>query len=280
MNYYELDKNETIKRFLDENNIDVEQIRKLPEAKTLTGKEINPIAFDYGIWKKNEEGIISITDVIGAYNFMYSNHANIIDSMRSYFGDHSNTYASRADGMLSYSNNDIIEKLSNSFKIEPICISEYEPDKYTISSNGMHRYHLLRIHYLNEVTKPGITEEEKERLKQKYSIPVRVAKLDYIKTYCNFILNFVNQDYYVSTELDDNYMLTGNAVLTELNKETRVLNDTQLIEYVKNKLKEMNELYIPYIDYMSKNIKSLDMFIETYLPELREGRINKEGRNI
>ena len=75
-------------------------------------------------------------------------------------------------------------------------------------------------------------------------------------------------------------MLTGNAVLTELNKETRVLNDTQLIEYVKNKLKEMNELYIPYIDYMSKNIKSLDMFIETYLPELREGRINKEGRNI
>ena len=164
MNYYELDKNETIKRFLDENNIDVEQIRKLPEAKTLTGKEINPIAFDYGIWKKNEEGIISITDVIGAYNFMYSNHANIIDSMRSYFGDHSNTYASRADGMLSYSNNDIIEKLSNSFKIEPICISEYEPDKYTISSNGMHRYHLLRIHYLNEVTKPGITEEENERL--------------------------------------------------------------------------------------------------------------------
>ena len=54
MNYYDLNENEIIKKFIHENDIDVERIRKLPEAKTLTGKEINPIAFDYGIWKKNE----------------------------------------------------------------------------------------------------------------------------------------------------------------------------------------------------------------------------------
>ncbi len=280
MNYYDLNENEIIKKFIHENDIDVERIRNLPEAKTLTGKEINPIAFDYGIWKKNEEKIISITDIIGAYNFMYDKHDNIIDSMRSYFGDHSNTYASRADGMLSYSNNEIIEKLSYSFKKEPICISEYEPNEYTISSNGMHRYHLLRIHYLNEVTRPGITKEEKERLKQKYSIPVRVAKLDYIKTYCNFVLSLVNNDYYLSNEYDDNYMLTGNAIVKTPNNDNQVLNDNQLVMYVKNKLKEMNELYIPYIEHMCKNIKSLSLFVETYLPELKEDRINNEGRTI
>jgi len=53
--------------------------------------------------------------------------------------------------MLDYSSEEIIEKLSSSFNDEPICVQEIDKGKYAISTNGMHRYSVLRAHYLLEL---------------------------------------------------------------------------------------------------------------------------------
>ena len=273
MKYQDLE-SRTIKRFIKANNIDIKRIIQLPEAKTISGKNINPIAFNYGIWGKYEDSIMSIANIVGAGNFDLHDSTDIIDSMTYYFGDKSSDYTYRADTMLKYSKYNIMEGLNKSFKNEPMYADEYEPMKYVIAINGMHRYHILRIYYLNEITQPNLTEEQKKAIDERFSIPIRSKKLDYIKTYCNFLLRITDEKIRISNEYDEDYNFTGKSVIKLPNNERLVLTDIELIEYVKEKVPKDTDL----INYIQEfyNIDSFNNFIENFFPELnKERRVNR-----
>lgn len=68
--------------------------------------------------------------------------------MGNFFGDKNDGYHTRSLGMLDYTSEEIVPKLQNSFEVEPMILDEVDDGKYCISTNGMHRYTILRIHYL------------------------------------------------------------------------------------------------------------------------------------
>ena len=56
-------------------------------------------------------------------------------------------------------------------------VSENELGEMYISGNGLHRYKLLRLHYLNELLPDGSNREE---LRKKYTIPVILRKTNHV----------------------------------------------------------------------------------------------------
>lgn len=173
--------------------------------------------------------------------------------------------------MLKYSSDEIIEKLYPSFKNEPIRILELDNGCRVISGNGLHRYTLLRILYINELKKVKGDKEKEELVKQKYSIPVEVTKVDLFKTYCQYIIKFIASDNtFLSNEYDKNYKNTGKVELYSKGKMT-ILDDEQLLNYTKKLMMNLpsylKELLINDINMNCKFYASFKFFIETYFSE-------------
>lgn len=144
--------------------------------------------------------------------------------------------------MLNYSKDDIIKELEESFYIDAIRLSEIGKDKYVIRDNGMHRAIIIKSHYINELSKCNIAEKIEE-IKKKYTIPVLVEKIDIIKTYSNYLLHLINKNFSIELELDNQYKKTNRVVLYDEEEKKHILNDKELIKYVKENIpKTLNEI--------------------------------------
>lgn len=229
--------NETIYNFLKLLNIDYEKFLSLTGCQIKTGRDINPIVSRFGIYKpgRNEMKSISIADVVG---FSRAEQHDLISSLPNYFDKYGDGYHSRSASMLEISSEEIMQKLRPSFQAQPMHLVEVDKGIYNVGDNGMHRFHVLKIHYLDELTKLGPKDiEAKKRLREKYTFETYVSEIDFIKTYSYYVLSLINPEITVENERNGwNY--TGNAVVTfdsQPDKEY-VFTDAELLNFVKTQI--------------------------------------------
>lgn len=234
--------NETGMEFLISKNIDSFGILKLGDlAKVKTPDELNKLVSDYGMYHKAEDTMVSVGDILGGDYFF----DNILFSLSRYFDKNGSGYEQRSVSLLEQYDNgaEMLLGLERSFIREKIDIKEVLPGKYVISNNGLHRYTALRIHYLNEFLKSG-SDIDRSKLKEKYMIPVCARKIDYVKTYSNFILRRLDTNVeYIYSNYTEGYSVQTDLLDIEYKDGTTVtLNDEQLIVLVRDILvKSMND---------------------------------------
>ncbi len=257
---------DTIK-FLSRNGVDINELLTSVDCNIYNPGDINGLVAKNGFYSESVRANISIADIVGYEN--YGEKEDIFSSFRKYFDSNGDGYHVRSIGMLEYSSDEVMEKLRYSFEEEPMCVQEIDNGKYVISTNGMHRYTVLRSHYLIELQKANGDSEEIERLKEKYTIPVQMRKVDFLKTYSKFLIGCDNRKYSIYSELDENYNYTGNVEIY-LGDEKRVLNDSELIEFAKNSLLNLSENQREIIDFLASEYESFNRFmLQNFADEMR-----------
>ena len=98
----------------------------------------------------------------------------------------------------------------------------------------MHRYSVLRSLYLIEMAKSKGNKEQEQAIREKYTVPALVSKIDYVKTYSNFVLTTLKMAYWVGNERDEQNNLTGRVKVETTNGENLFLTNEELLEYVRN----------------------------------------------
>jgi hypothetical protein len=197
--------------------------------------------------------------------------------MGNFFGDIDDRYHTRSLGMLNYTSEEIVPKLQGSFFNEPMVLGEFDKDKYCIMYNGLHRYTILRIHYLLEKMNNQISEEE---LNEKYTIPVNLEKIDYFKTYCNYLLRMLDNNISCVVASLENYNYTGFVEIRYNDRQTKVVDDFELKKIVLQSLQNLNETSLASIMYYYEIIQSFKEFVDNNFEELKIKIINmKEGKD-
>lgn len=276
--------NREFMEFIQKNNIKIEEI--YDDLQIYSEQEINSIIANYKLEGNTIETIVSIADIIG-YDYGWGERSNNLAKNFSCFFSNTDSYHSRSLGMLKYTSDDIVDKLQYSFTREPIKVLELDNGKKVISVNGLHRYTLLRIHYLNELHIVKGDQEKEKQIRKKYGIPVQLTQVDLLKTYCHFLIKYACPNKIcVSTNYDENYNRTGKVEVST-KKERLVLNDAELLKYTKNIIRNipesMIEFFISNINMYCEFYDSFKVFIDTYFSEeisLLSEKNNKKGRGF
>lgn len=254
--------------FIERNNIDINAIYE--DLQIYNEKEINRLISDYKLEGDKIEATVSIADIIG-YDYSWREQSNnLARNFGSFFGTGS-SYQSRSLGMLEYTSDEVVKKLEPSFDIEPIKVLELDNGRKVISVNGLHRYTLLRIHYINELHRVKGDKEKEEQIREKYKIPVKLAKVDLLKTYCHFLIKSASPSrIYVSNKYDQNYNRTGKVEVSSENSKL-ILSDEELLTYTKNQIRNMPsdrvEWFLLDINIYREKYDSFQLFIDTYFSE-------------
>ena len=269
---------DNINRFFSENNINIDSISKLSESYVYNMNDINPIITKYAIYNDPVYSKMSVADIIGAVSESddYDKN-NIVNNLDLYFSRNDQrivSYNNRSNGMLNYSKHNIVSGLYNSLRKEPIVVVKLDDGRALISTNGMHRYHLLRICYLDELSKTT-NEQERQELNNKYTIPVKVETVDLIKTYSNYLLRLTGANFMLYMERNDKYEQTGNSILA-LGDGQHVLNDQQLLGVVKANLDRIN-INSPMFQKCYEKIPSFNKYINLYFPEMLSTQEERRG---
>lgn len=232
--------NETIFNFIKSLNLDVEKINTLEGCKIKRAYDVNPILARYTLYKNRDKGQrISIADVVG-YDYGYMDiGTNLINNLSNFFDREGDTYHSRSVTMLDIPQNQVMKQLKDSMEIEPICLIEVDNGVYNIGSNGMHRFNVMKIHYLNELSK--INPKDKyaiKELNEKYKFNAKVSEIDLVKSYSSFLLNLLDKNLSIENEYDENFNFTGKSCLINYAKpnDEKILTNEQLMELVNKKI--------------------------------------------
>ena len=249
--------NKEVELFLYTNKVDVKSLYKNSDAMIFNNGRINPIVARWGMYKDKIKKKICVGDIIGK---KLGISQNILDEMNDIFNT-KGEYYKRSLSMLEYGPEEIIQNLEDSFKIQPITVSQIKNDKYCINDNGMHRYVILKVHYLNELNKcdkDGIKD-----IQRKYTIPVLLEKIDVIKTYSKCILQNINRFIEIQDELDEKFQKTGNVLYIDEDRgEELICDDKMLLEKVKENIKgkEINK----NLSKMMNHDEEFKNFLSTY----------------
>lgn len=223
---------EEVLNFLKRNNVNLEALKEGDLENIhhiLRPYNVNRlINMTSPFYEEEQTKNVSIAEILG-YDKEYCDAYYFLESLPTFFNSQGSTYQQRSIGLLSLNADEIMEKLEYSFRSEPIKVHELEDNSYCISTNGLHRFTILKVNYLIEYEMSNKTEEEIASLNKKYTFPVKSKKLDYIKTYSNLILNYINNDFDLRTEYDENDRKTGRVELYQKNKKVGTLTDQELI---------------------------------------------------
>ena len=254
--------NRDVLNFFKKNNIDFRELATSDDSYIYSTRDINKIIADYGIYDSEKDAEVSVADIIGYNFFENQNNKNIFYAINDFFKSNGSRYQQRSIELLNYSSDEIMNKLGPSFIEHPICIEELPENKYLISSNGLYRYMILRTHFLKESN--GLDKDSKEymELKTKYKIPVRLKKVNLIKTYANYLLSSHPElGFNLKLELNDNYEHTGKVIL-ELNNKQYILDTDELIDYLNDVLiNTQDPKYFDLIKMYSERYESFKTFI-------------------
>lgn len=260
---------DNINDFFKKNKIDVHEISKMAEAHVYNIYNYYSIISRYIIYNDPVFTKKSISDIVGIVSEPANYDSdNIVNNLNLYFSRNTDkiiNYNNRADTMLAYSSDNIMAGLYSSFNKEPIVITELENGGALISENGMHRYHLLRLLYLNELLKTN-TESERNALRNKYTIPVKMETIDLFKTYSNFLLGLSGLPIYLSKKRGEGSKQVGVSVLN-YNNERYVVKDEKLIEFLRSNLNRIADRSSTVIK-LCECIPSFHEYISLYFPEL------------
>ena len=236
--------NKTVESFLESLNIDINKFKALEGATVKRGADVNPILSRFAMFKAEKNyKLISIDDVLGYDYRCMDLGSDMISNLSRFFDGDGDNYHRRSVSMLEIPQSELMDKLYPSFSKEPIYVAEVDKGKYNISNNGMHRFHVLKIHFLDELSK--LNPKDKNAIKnltKKYSFVANVTELDYVKTYSAFLLKTLDKNLSLENHYDSNYGLTDKSrLINYLNDDEKILTDDQLIELVNKKLDKFME---------------------------------------
>ena len=275
--------NECNEKFLERNGIDPQEIASKVDCKVYSPREINLIIDGSEMRGKTIIKNVSVADIVGITCKNGIN--NIFDTLDDYFDKNGDGYHIRSVGMLEYSKDNILDNLRISFEKEPIQVKETGEGTYIIFKNGLHRFTLLRILYLKELADANGDKEKIDKLKEKYTIPVRTTKINIDKTYCKYILNQIDvnegdkliiKD--ITNEYDENYKPTDNVEFFTFSGDKTILT----VEELKNKTKDgLNKVLqsgkIPLYITSAMRYKSFRIFMSENMPDIFK-RIEEQER--
>ena len=267
--------NATVEKFIRDNNIDVQQLELLDSYMLNSLEDINFILNQYRNYSDRQEREVSIADIEGYdYRSFSLSRDSMVDNMDNFFDAEGSGYKRRSASMLDLTAENIMQRLSPSFEGEPIQLQETEKGRFVIGDNGMHRFHVLRLLYLSELTKiPKEDVEAKAELKKKYTIKANVRTINYFQSYCNFLLKKLRviPSFYMSANYDSDCNLTGKVDIT-IEDETRTLTNEELLSSVKRATKKSEvvkeERFFDSIEYYYEKYPSFKEFIDGYFPTL------------
>ena len=211
--------------FIKKHNINLSSI----DNRIYTFKDINSILNKYEVQGKTYNTNISMNDLIGFYE-KRNVSLKFPDVLDDFFDELGDGYHSRSVG------------LDISFQREPIKTLEAD-NKHVILTNGMHRFIVLRLLYLNERSK--CSNNNLDNLNQKYTIPVQTTPVDLIKTYCKYLIDIFNpvsimgRCFTKAEKYDDYYFLT--EIKGWNSKELVTLNEEEYQEYLESVISLGNE---------------------------------------
>lgn len=264
--------NETIRNFLNLLNINEEKFNSLEGSRIKKDADVNPILSRFALYKNREDNKkVSIADVVG-YNYNSQGLSNgLISNLSEFFDKDGDNYHSRSVSMLDIPQSEIMNELDYSFKREPMCLLEVDKGVYNIGDNGLHRFHILKTHYLDELSKLDTNDKNAvKKIKEKYSFNANVSEIDYLKSYSAFMLKLLDENLYLESHYDSNYELTGKSRLINYEKpeEEIILTDDQLVEMVNQKynqfLKEASRKEAKQIKEIIKESSKFESFTEFY----------------
>lgn len=249
--------------FLRKNSISIVDIPKITE-RIIEPKDIDSVLEEKVISTEEVSTTISIADILG---YDSPRKRDIFESISEFFDNQKDGYHKRSIGMLNYTPDNIMSGLASAFITEPIKVREVEPGRCFISGNGMHRFTILRIMYLIEKYRGT----DIEKLREKYTIPVILNKVDKIKTYCSYLISVFYDNIHVYSEIDKDHHKTDKVeVINSATKTESVLTDEELIIYTTELLRDIN-LDIPKLLSLSKHVEkspSFYEFLNTYFKDL------------
>ena len=266
-------------------DFDVEGFLNNPDNNYYSTLDINPIVYSYGIFDDVSQQInISVADIVGhdhRNDYKDNNGDNILHTFNSFFKRYSNNvigdgYLTRALGLLDYkSGEDLLEGLrKRNNDTKDMGIRQIEDGKYIISTNGCHRFCLLRFFYLLDSFKKEKSEEE---LREIYTIPATLDdKVNYFKTYCNYLLSKTNMDIkYISFYCSQDEDKDKCTIFYKSNGEKKQISLDQLLALTQESVLLADSYAIYEIMNYYDSIPSFKEFIDTNIPMLI-GRINEE----
>lgn len=276
--------NETIINFLKSLNINEEKVNSLDESRIKNNFDVNSILANFVIYKSQRKiANVSIANIVGYdYNCMDLG-TNFFNNMSNFFDKDGDNYHRRSVSMLEIPQNQIMNQLKPSFEREPICLLEVDKGVFNIGSNGLHRFQVIKSHYLDELSKINSKDiNSLKNLREKYSFPANISEIDYIKSYSSFILNLVNKNLRLENHLNSNYERTGKSCLINIlnPNEKNILSNDQLLEVVQkniNKfLKTASKKEVKNFNETIKNASKFESFKNFYdfdLQKIQEGEL-------
>lgn len=233
--------NKTVENFLESLKVDIEEFSALESAKIKNRYDVNSIVAEFKLlMPKMEKRIVSIADVEGYEYENYGLSDNIIYNLSHFFDAESGGYQSRSVSMLEIPTSELMNKLSKSFVNERVHLNEVDKGKYSIGNNGLHRFNVMKMHYLCELKKLDANDNQgREALRKKYSFEADVSQIDFVKTYSSYILSLVNDKIKITNHFDEDYSITDKVRLydysSEQTKEEHLTRE-QLVEVVKSEV--------------------------------------------
>ena len=196
--------------FINTHNIDFTSF----DTRIYTLRDINSILSQYEVQGKKVTKKVSFNDIVGFYE-QRDLHMQFPDILDDFFDELGDSYHRRSVGLLSYDTDLLLNKLIDSYKIEPIKTLEAD-GKQVIFTDGMHRFVVLRLLFLNECSKCQ-TIDEYNAIKERFIIPVEATQIDLVKTYCKYLINTFNPapimgEYYQSVEKENDYYFLSKSV--------------------------------------------------------------------
>ena len=170
-----------VQDFFQKNGIDISEIYNMQEIKTMPAAQ----EIDGKVMKKTSS--VNIGDILG---FEGDDTTDVLEIFSQCFSENNHYFQGRSLGLLEYTSEDIISKLTDSFERDPIVLSKTKDGQYIITENGRHRYSILKMFYLSELSQ-ATTQQEIDVIKQKYTIPVKIITED---TFCSSLSQIIKQN--------------------------------------------------------------------------------------
>lgn len=268
---------DTTIKFINSLEIDVEKFMLNPNINYQSLYDINPIISKYGVFDAINENIyISVADLLGyERNVNYDGYKgkNILYTFENFFDDNGDEYHTRALGLLEYkSGEQLVRELERrNHDTLDMCVMEVEAGKYIISSNGLHRFTVLRFHYLLDCMKKEISEEE---LRELYKIPVCLSsKTNLKKTYCNYLIQISNPaiSCICFKRGKDEILISYKS-----GEQEQIINEEKLLYLTIQYVNMLDSNSLSEIMYFYYNCISFHEFIDEYIPNLLVRIENKE----
>lgn len=277
--------NKSNEEFLKRNGINPEEVSKKVDCVIYSQDRLNPIISDYGFFRETGIGQVSVVDIIGDFSDSKCNSGKtIFETMDDRFDSEGDGYHSRSIGMLDYDKDNILNNLNYSFNFEPITVCETGEDgKYTIYTNGLHRFTVLKVFCLKELADADGDEQKIEEIKKKYTIPAKITEVDLEQTYCKYLLQEVISDTgdikRIQTNFNENWKPTGKVELVDSSNEKRVVDTEELLQITRERFQEhKRKNNIPFIvQYNMEHYSSFRDFMEENFEDILENQKELEG---